>query len=136
MTSNFSSGLYLPKERCKTFYEANWRRWEEEEQPEWFDKEFKELVPRELLPTYVPTLRRYVETWWWNEATQGVDHKGRELDTQEGIRAMLPLRFSAFYLPMEKCKAFYEENWRRWEVEQPEWFDEEFKKLVPRESSV
>ena len=49
---------YLPMEKCKAFYEENWRRWEEEErrgeQPEWFDKEFKELVPRELLPTYVP----------------------------------------------------------------------------------
>ena len=44
-------------DECKAFYEANWRRWEEEErrgeQPEWFDKEFKELVPRELLPSYV-----------------------------------------------------------------------------------
>ncbi len=54
------------------------------------------------------TFKRYVETWWWNEATQGVDHKGRELDTQEGIRAMLPLRFSSVYLPMETCKAFFE----------------------------
>ena len=53
------------------------------------------------------------------------------MDTQEGIRAMLPLRFSAFYLPMDKCKAFYEENWRRWEEEQPEWFDKEFKESVP-----
>ena len=44
---------YLPMDECKAFYEANWRRWEEEEQPEWFDKEFKELVPRELLPSYV-----------------------------------------------------------------------------------
>ena len=79
------------------------------------------------------TFKQYVETWWWNEARQGVDHKGRELDTQEGIRACLPLRFSSVYLPMEKCKAFYEENWRRWEEEEPEWFDEEFKELVPRE---
>ena len=46
------SSVYLPKEKCKAFYEENWRRWEEEE-PEWFDEEFKELVPRELLPTYV-----------------------------------------------------------------------------------
>ena len=133
-----SGTITFPRQdKCKAFYEENWRRWEEEErsgeQPEWFDKEFKELVPRELLPTYVPTLRRHVETCW-NEARHDVDHKGRELD-QEGIRAMLPLRFSAFYLPMEKCKAFYEENWRRWEERQPQpvWFDEEFKESVPRE---
>ena len=74
-----------------------------------------------------------METWWWNEARHGFDHKGRELDTQEGIRAMLPLRYSIVYLPVEKCKTFYEENWRRWEEEQPEWFDAEFKGLVPRE---
>ncbi len=35
-------------------------------------------------------------------------------------------------LPMENCKAFNEENWRRWEVEQPEWFDDEFKELAGR----
>ena len=79
------------------------------------------------------TFKRHVETFWWNEARHDVDRKGRELDTQEGIRAFLPLGFSIHYLPKEKCKAFYEENWRRWEEEQPEWFDEEFKESVPRE---
>jgi len=84
------------------------------------------------------TFKRYVETFWWNEARHGVDHKGRELDTQEGIRAMLPLRYSIHYLPMDECKAFYEANWQMWEEEerggeQPEWFDKEFKELVPRE---
>ena len=77
------------------------------------------------------TVKQYVETFWWNEARNGVDHKGRELDTQEGIRAFLPTWCSIHYLPMEKCKAFYEENWRRWEEEPPEWFDEEFKESVP-----
>ena len=79
------------------------------------------------------TFKRHVETFWWNEARHDVDRKGRELDTQEGIRAFLPLGFSIHYLPKEKCKAFYEENWRRWEEEQPEWFDEEFKESVPKE---
>ena len=79
------------------------------------------------------TFKRHVETFWWNEARHDVDRKGRELDTQEGIRAAIPLWCSSHYLPKEKCKAFYEANWRRWEVEQPEWFDEEFKGLVPRE---
>ena len=79
------------------------------------------------------TFRRHVETFWWNEERHDVDHKGRELDTQEGIRACLPLWCSIHYLPVEKCKAFYEGNWPRWEEEQLEWFDEEFKELVPRE---
>ena len=74
--------------------------------------------------------KRHMETFWWNEARHDVDHKGRELDTQEGIRAFVPLWFSIHYLPMEKCKAFYEENWQRWEAEQPEWFDDEFRESV------
>ena len=62
------------------------------------------------------TFRRHVETFWWNEARYDVDHKGRELDTQEGIRACLPLAFSARYLPIERCLAFYRENWARREL--------------------
>ena len=110
---------------------------------------FSYLFPGAVAYRYVPTSHKrtfyehrtfkwHVETWWWNEARQGVDHKGRELDTQEGIRAGIPIWCSIHYLPVEKCKAFYEENWRRWEEEerrgeQPEWFDKEFKELVPRE---
>ena len=79
------------------------------------------------------TLKRHVETFWWNEARHDVDHKGREFETQEGIRACLPLVFSIHYLPKERCAEFYRENWARWEEEQPEWFDKEFKESVPRE---
>ena len=92
-------------------------------------------VPRSHRRTFYEhlTFRRYVETFWWNEARYGKDHKGRELDTQEGIRARLPVWVSPHYLPTERCRAFYAENWARWEEEPPEWFDEEFKAAVPRE---
>jgi hypothetical protein len=79
------------------------------------------------------TFRRHVETFWWNEARGNVDHKGRELDGIEGARPFLSLWLSSHYLPKERCKAFYAENWARWEVEEPEWFDEEFKAAVPTE---
>jgi hypothetical protein len=69
-----------------------------------------------------------VETFWWNEARHGLD-PNTTLDI-DGVRAVLPVWLSAHYLPMERCKAFYRENWARWEEEQPEWFDEEFR---PRE---
>ena len=49
------------------------------------------------------TFKRYVETWWWNEARHDVDHKGRECD-QEGIRACLPTWVSIHYLHKDKCK--------------------------------
>ncbi len=77
------------------------------------------------------TMGRHMETFRWNEARYGTDHKGRELNTQEGIRACMPLRYSDHYLPKDKLKAFFEENWRRWEEEESEWFDDEFKELVP-----
>ncbi len=92
-------------------------------------------VPRTHRKTFYEhlTFRRYVETFWWNEVKQTVDHKGRALDTQEGIRAGFPLWVSPYHLPTERCRAFYAENWARWEEEPPEWFDEEFKAAVPRE---
>jgi hypothetical protein len=92
-------------------------------------------VPRSHRRTFYEhlTFRRHVETFWWNEARYDVDHKGRELDTQEGIRAGLPLWVSPHYLPTERCRAFYAENWSKWEEEPPEWFDEEFRAAVPRE---
>jgi hypothetical protein len=37
------------------------------------------------------TFKQYVETFWRNEATFGIDHKGRDLTTQDGIQAILPL---------------------------------------------
>jgi hypothetical protein len=81
------------------------------------------------------TFRRHVETFWWNEARYGKDHKGRELGTQDGQRARLPLWVCQHYLPIERCKTFYRDNWARWEEEQPEWFDDEFRKTVPRSLS-
>jgi hypothetical protein len=90
-------------------------------------------VPRSHKKTFYEhlTLKRHVETFWWNEAIYE-DSKGRELDI-DGGRAVLPVWLSSHYLPKEQCKAFYAENWARWELEQPEWFDDEFKLAVPRE---
>ena len=90
-------------------------------------------VPRSHRRTFYEhlTFRRYVETFWWNEARHGVD-PNIELDT-DGVRAGLPLWLSPHYLPTERCRAFYAENWAKWEEEEPEWFDEEFKAAVPKE---
>jgi hypothetical protein len=89
-------------------------------------------VPKNLKGTFYGhlTFKEYVATFWWNEARHDVDHKLRELDTQEGIRACLPTWCSIYYLPVEECKEFYKENWENWEREQPEWFDEDFKEIV------
>ena len=92
-------------------------------------------VPRSHRRTFYEhrTFRRHVETFVWNEAKHRRDNKGWELDTQEGIRACIATWCSTYYLPTERCRAFYAENWARWEEEPPEWFDEEFKAAVPRE---
>ncbi len=92
-------------------------------------------VPKSRKKTFYErlTFKQYVETFWWDETRHSKDFKKRELDTQEGIRALLPLRFSNIYLPKDNCKAFYEENRMKWEKEQPYWFDEEFKNRLPEE---
>ena len=92
-------------------------------------------VPRNMKETFYGhlTFKEYVATHWWNEARHDVDHKHRELDTQEGIRACLPTAFSIYYLPVEQCRAFYRENWEKWEREQPDWFDGDFKECIPQE---
>jgi hypothetical protein len=79
-------------------------------------------VPRSHRRTFHEhrTFRQYVETYVWNEAKHRRDNKGRELDTQEGIRACVATWCSTYYLPKERCRAFYEENWAKWEEEQPE----------------
>ena len=91
-------------------------------------------VPKNMKGTFYGhlTFKEHVATFWWNEATSVVV-RNIEMDTQEGIRATLPIRFSKVYIPVAELKEFYRENWERWEIEQPEWFDEEFKKSIPKE---
>ena len=91
-------------------------------------------VPKNLRGTFYGhfTWKEYVATFYWNEARHAVV-RNIEMDTQEGIRATLPLRFSIYYLPVAELREFYMENWERWEIDQPEWFDEEFKKRIPKE---
>lgn len=95
------------------------------------------FVPRSHKKTFYEhlTLKQHVETFWWNEATVWDlrDDKWRSSDPRESIRALLPTWFSIQYLPIEKCKTFYRENWKRWEEEQPDWFDDDFKAAVPIE---
>ena len=72
-------------------------------------------VPKSHRRTFYEHLRfrRHVETFWWNEARHGLD-ANTTFDI-DGVRAFLPVWLSAHYLPIERCKAFYAENWVRWE---------------------
>ena len=92
-------------------------------------------VPKNMKGTFYVhlTFKKHAAEFWWNEARHDTDHKHRQLDEQEGIRACLPTAISIYYLPVEELRAFYRENWENWEREQPEWFDEEFKDIIPKE---
>ena len=61
---------------------------------------------------------------------------GREVDTQEAVRALLPLSFSLHYLPKEKLTELYKTRWADWVVDPPEWFDADFRAMIPRELLV
>jgi len=78
------------------------------------------------------TWKEHVATFWWNQ-TSTRDHKHREVDTREAVRALLATWCSIHYLPKEKLIELYKNRWTDWCANPPQWFDEDFRALVPRE---
>lgn len=92
-------------------------------------------VPPSLKKTFYEhlTLKEHVASFWWNEGVELVEFTKKGVyNNLEAVRAYIPTVFPECYIPKERCKAFYVENWARWEQEQPDWFDEDFKATVPR----
>ena len=85
------------------------------------------------------TLAMHIDAFWFEVQTHDTDTKGREIKTQDGVRAILPLWAASCYLPKEKLIKFFGDNWSKWEAQAeraPEWFDDDFKALVPPELLV
>jgi hypothetical protein len=82
------------------------------------------------------TLKQHITTYWWNDKTWTTDHQHREVDTNEGIRALLPTWCSLHYLPKEKLIELYKTRWEDWVTDPPEWFDADFRAMIPRELLV
>ena len=82
------------------------------------------------------TFKEHMSTFIWDERVELSDHKNRKVRDRDGIRALLPLRYSIHYVPKEKLIDLYREKWEKWCADPPTWFDEEFKALVPRELLV
>ena len=82
------------------------------------------------------TLKEHLATFNWDEKDLEFDAKHREVKDQDGIRALMVLWISPYYLPKEKLIELYRNNWNKWCADPPHWFDEEFKALVPRELLV
>jgi len=78
------------------------------------------------------TIKEHVATFKWNQSF-ATDHKHREVDTQEAVRALLGTWCSLHYLPKEKLIELYKNRWTHWCANPPQWFDEDFRALVPRE---
>jgi hypothetical protein len=48
----------------------------------------------------------------------------------------MSIKFSKHYLPVGRVIDFYESCWPKWMEDRPDWFDEDFRKQVPREFLV
>ena len=96
------------------------------------------LIPQSHRHTFYKhlTLRDHINLINWHEKAQEFDHKMREVTDQDGIRALMPLWISLYYLPTEKLIELYRDNWKKWSADPPYWFDDEFKSLLPRELLV
>ena len=79
------------------------------------------------------TFKQHVATYWWNDKIWGKDHHNREVDNQEAVRALLGIRYSLHYLPKEKLIELYKNRWADWVADPPEWFDADFRAMIPRE---
>jgi hypothetical protein len=82
------------------------------------------------------TFSQYINNNLWNVMNTWIDHHSEEVQGLEACRAMMTIKFSHYYMPVGKVIAFYESCWSRWVEERPDWFDEDFRKQVPREYLV
>ena len=48
----------------------------------------------------------------------------------------MSVRYSIHYLPKEKLIELYKTRWADWVVDPPEWFDADFRAMIPRELLV
>ena len=81
------------------------------------------------------TFSDYLSSYHWNESTICL-YKNIEYETQDAIRATIPIRYSFYYIPVFKLIRFYADNWDKWEKDPPEWFDDDFKNNIPIELLV
>ncbi|GMH51759.1 hypothetical protein TL16_g01082 [Triparma laevis f. inornata] len=79
------------------------------------------------------TFKEHVTTYWWNDCRYSADLNYKITTDQQYIRAMIPIWCSKHYTPDDKIVAFYKDHWKEWCADPPDWFDEEFKSLVPED---
>jgi hypothetical protein len=82
------------------------------------------------------TWKQHLATYHWNDKTFTTDHHHREVNTQEGVRALLGIKYPLLYLPKDEFIEFYKNNWAGWVADPPEWFDADFRSMIPRELLV
>jgi len=83
------------------------------------------------------TWKQYIEQYVWEEKMFVFDtNKHREWTGHEAVRAFLPTWCSVRYVPKEKLIELYKNRWAEWCEDPPEWFDDDFKALIPRELLV
>ena len=79
------------------------------------------------------TFKEHIERFVWDEAKLDLDNKNRPLETRDGIRACIPTWCSMHYVPKKKLMDLFNDKWSVWEKDPPFWFDEDYRKSVPKE---
>ena len=81
------------------------------------------------------TFKQHIATYYWHEKTWNTV-LDREVDSQEAVRALLPMSFSLHYLPKVKLIKLYKNRWADWIADPPDWFDADFRAMIPRQLLV
>ena len=80
---------------------------------------------------YAPlTMKRFVATYFWEEARYYEDTENNPVVEQTAIRALLPRVLNEHYLPMEPLRRLYSEHWQAWQVEKPFWLTPKLEKNI------
>ena len=92
-------------------------------------------VPDSHKPTFYKhwTFKEHAANNCWNGCVYARDHHHRITTDQDYICARIPTRWSPHYTPEEKIVEFYKQHWSDWCRDPPDWFDKEFKALIPED---
>jgi len=79
------------------------------------------------------TFKQHLATYFWDEKKSTYDSKHRVFENQDAVRAIMVSSFSMHYLPKRKLMDLFNDKWSVWEKDPPIWFDDDYRKSVPKE---
>ena len=77
------------------------------------------------------TMRQHVREFYWVRSTKWDGTQITCNDDLDAVRAETLESYARAYWPMDLVRLWVREGWTRWLSEQPPWFSEEWRKLIP-----